>query len=253
MIRPLAALLAALVAAAAFALPAGALDLTTMNDAERQAFRAEIRAYLLENPEVIMEAVAVLEQRQAEAQVADDTTLIAANEAAIFDDEHSWVGGNPEGDITLVEFMDYRCGYCRRAAPEVAELLESDGNIRFIVKEFPILGEQSELSARFAIATLQHSGANAYEAIHDALMAFNGEVDEAALRRLGTSLGLETEAIMAAMDSAEVSRVIAENHALARELGISGTPSFVLEDRMLRGYLPLEAMRDLAAEVRAEG
>lgn len=251
--RPLAAALAALAATAALSLPAQALDLAGMTDAERQAFRSEIRAYLLENPEVIMEAVAVLEQRQAEAQAQDDTTLIAANEAAIFDDDQSWVGGNPEGDITLVEFMDYRCGYCRRAAPEVAELLQSDGKIRFVVKEFPILGEQSVLSARFAIATLQLAGANAYEGVHDALMAFSGEVDEAALRRLGDSLGLDTKAILARMDSAEVSQVIADNHRLARDLGISGTPSFVLEDRILRGYLPLEAMEEVAAQVRADG
>lgn len=251
--RPLATALAALATTAALSLPAQALDLAGMTDAERQAFRTEVRAYLLENPEVIMEAVAVLERRQAEAQAQDDSALVAANEAAIFDDEHSWVGGNPEGDITLVEFMDYRCGYCRRATPEVAELLESDGNIRFVIKEYPILGDESVLSSRFAIATLQTSGANAYEAVHDALMAFSGELDEGSLRRLGDTLGLETEAIMARMDSDEVSQVIAENHRLARELGISGTPSFVMENQVLRGYLPLEVMQDLAEQVRADG
>lgn len=250
MTRPLLPALAALVA---LALPAQALDIGQMTAAERQGFRAEVRAYLLENPEVIMEAVAVLEQRQAAAQAEGDADLIAANADAIFDDARSWTGGNPEGDITLVEFMDYRCGYCRRAAPEVTELVEGDRMIRFIVKEFPILGDQSVLSSRFAIATLQLAGADSYKAAHDALLAFGGEADAAALRRLGESLGLDTEAIMARMDSAEVAQVIADNHQLAQKLGISGTPSFVLENRMLRGYLPLDAMQSLAAQIRAGG
>ena len=137
---------------AAFMAPAHALDVTEMSKEERAAFRAEVRAYLLENPEVIMEAVAVLEQRQTAQQAEDDISLIRGNADAIFSDGHSWVGGNPEGDVTVVEFMDYRCGYCRRASPEVTELVNSDGDIRFILKEFPILGEESMLSSRYAIA-----------------------------------------------------------------------------------------------------
>src|SRR5690554_6664573 len=114
--------------------PAQAFDITDMSDAERSALRAEIRAYLLDNPEVIMEAVEVLEQRQAEAQARCDVDLVRINAEAIFNDGHSWVGGNPEGDITLVEFTDYRCGFCRRAHDDLTQLLELDGNIRFIVK-----------------------------------------------------------------------------------------------------------------------
>lgn len=122
-------------------------DLTSMTDAERAAFGAEVRAYLLENPEVIMEAVAALEQRQAADAANTDRTLVETYSNAIFNDGHSWVGGNPDGDITLVEFLDYRCGYCRKASSEVEQLLETDGNIKFIVKEFPILGEESVISA----------------------------------------------------------------------------------------------------------
>ena len=143
-------------------LPAKALDLTQMTDEERAIFREEVRAYLMDNPEVIMEAVAVLEAREAEAQAQADLSLVSDNAADIFDDGFSWVGGNPDGDITLVEFLDYRCGFCKRAHGEVAKLLESDGNIRLIVKEFPILGEQSLLASRFAVATKQVAGDDAY-------------------------------------------------------------------------------------------
>lgn len=245
-------LLPALAALAALSLPAAALDLENMTEAEREIFRQEIRAYLLENPEVIMEAVAVLEQREAAAQTEADKALIAENADAIFDDGHSWVGGNPQGDITLVEFMDYRCGYCRRAEPEVTDLIEFDGNIRFVIKEFPILGEQSTLSSRFAIATKQVAGDDAYKAVHDALIAFNGDITETSLKRLGETLGLDTQAIMAHMDSADVNAVIAANHQLAQKLGLSGTPSFVMENQILRGYMPREAMEELAAEIRAD-
>ena len=236
--------------AALTALPGQALDLDSMSDAERDAFRAEIRAYLLDNPEVIMEAVAVLEQRQAEAQAQNDVELVIANEEAVFNDGHSWIGGNPEGDITLVEFMDYKCGYCKRAFPEVNDLLEFDGNIKLIVKEFPILGEQSELASRFAIATLQTLGDEAYAQVHDALMVFSGDINQTALNRMAEGFGLDAAAIEAQMNSDEVTSVIAENRALAQRLNISGTPSFVMNDQMLRGYLPLDEMQRVVAEIR---
>ena len=158
------ALISAMALTVAFApTPSAALDLDAMTDGERAAFRAEVRAYLLDNPEVLMEAIRVLETRDQQAQVAADVALAQANADALFNDGYSYVGGNPDGDITLVEFMDYRCGYCRQAFAEVEQLLELDGNIRFIVKEFPILGEQSMLAAQFAIATQQVAGDDAYK------------------------------------------------------------------------------------------
>jgi len=245
-----------LVTAAAFslplALPAQALDLDNLTEAERATLHSEIRAYLLENPEVIMEAVAVLEERQAQGQAQADVDLVRANSDAIFNDGHSWVGGNPEGDITLVEFMDYRCGYCRRAVDEVNGLLEEDGNIRFIVKEFPILGEESVLASRFAIATQQVAGDEAYKSVHDALMAYNGAMNDTGFTRLADSLGLDANAIVAAMDSDAVTEVIAANHALGQRLQISGTPSFVMGDQMLRGFLPQDAMQDIANDIRTQ-
>ncbi|WP_299844266.1 DsbA family protein [uncultured Roseovarius sp.] len=238
--------------ASSLALPAQALDLDQMNDAEREMFRAEIRAYLLENPEVIMEAVAVLEERQANAQAQGDMDLVRVNAEDIFNDGHSWVGGNPDGDITLVEFMDYRCGYCRRAFDEVHDLLENDGNIRFIVKEFPILGEESTLASRFAIATQQLNGEEAYKSVHDALMTFKGGINEASLSRIADTLGLDPAVIIDHMNSDEVNQIIAENHALAQRLSISGTPSFVMANQMLRGYLPADEMQKLADEIRTQ-
>lgn len=241
----------AFVALALIAAPALASDLSDLSTIDRTALRAEIRAYLMENPEIILEAVQILDKRQASAAADADAELIAAHAGALFRDESSWVGGNRDGDITMVEFMDYRCGYCRKAAPELASVLKSDGNIRLIVKEFPILGDASMLSARFAIATLQLAGDDAYGQIHEALIAFKGEVSDIALRRLAEGLGLDADPILARMDAPEVTAVIAANHALARALNISGTPTFVVADEMLRGYLPADQMALLIADKRA--
>lgn len=236
----------------ALAQPATALDLETMNEANRALLREEIRAYLLENPEVIMEAVAVLEQREAQGQAQADSDLVKANAEALFNDSASWVGGNPEGDITLVEFMDYRCSYCRRAFDDVKGLLAADGNIRFIIKEFPILGEDSVLASRFAIATRQVAGDEAYKAVHDALMSYSGSMNQTGFTRLADTLGLDATRIVAEMNSDAVTEVIAANHALGQRMQITGTPSFVMGDQMLRGYLPQDAMQEIANEIRAQ-
>jgi len=241
----------ALTALALLAGPAQAVDLSQMTDSERSAFRAEVRAFLMENPEVILEAVQQLEQRQAEAEAQADLDLVKTNAEAIFNDGYSWVGGNPEGDITLVEFMDYRCGYCRKAVPEVESLLKSDGNIRFIVKEFPILGEASTISSRFAVATKQVAGDAAYAQVHDALLELQGDLSDVVLGRLAEGLGLDADAILARMDSDEVTEVLAKTRALAQTLNISGTPTFVLGDEMLRGYLPADQLEMIVAEKRA--
>ena len=246
-------ILAALALSTAIAAPAAAFDLEAMTDAERDAFRAEIRAYLLDNPEVLMEAIGVLEQREAEAQVAADEAMVAANLEAITDDGYSWVGGNPDGDITLVEFTDYRCGYCRRAHAEVEQLLSADGNIRFIIKEFPILGEGSVLSARFAIAVKNLHGDDAYKEAHDALITLRADATPESLERLAEALGHDAGEVFAEMESPAVSEVIDQNRALASALQISGTPTFVLGNRMLRGYVPAAQMQSLVDAERSEG
>ena len=244
-------LLSAALAFGALAVPAQALDLNAMSDAERDAFGNQVREYLMENPEVIMEAVRALEARQAEAQAEADVALVADNADALFDDGFSYVGGNPDGDIVLVEFMDYRCGFCKRAFGEVEKLLESDGNIRFVVKEFPILGEQSVLASRFAIATQMVAGDEAYKAVHDALMSFNGDITLASLRRLADTYGVDTAAVEAKMDDEEVTDRIRSTRALAQQLQITGTPTFVLQDELLRGYLPFDQLQTIVEDKRS--
>lgn len=233
--------------------PASALDLGQMTEAEEQAFGEAVRQYLLENPNVLMEAIAILEEREAVAQAEAEKDLIADSGPALFNDGHSHVGGNPEGDITIVEFIDYRCGFCRRAHPEVADLIGTDGNIRLITKELPILGEESVLASRFAISVLQEAGDEAYKDVNDTLISLRGAITPAALERVAIDAGLDAPKIMSKMDSEAVTSVIRENHALAQRLAINGTPSFVFDDRMVRGYLPLGEMQSLVETIRSGG
>lgn len=223
---------------------------TALAGLDRNAFGAEVRRYLLDNPEVIFEAVAEYERRTTAQQGEMDATLVEINHDAIFNDGYSWVGGNPDGDITLVEFMDYQCSFCRRAYAEVASLLEQDGNIRFIVKEFPILGPQSEVAARFAIAVHQMAGDDAYAQAHETLMQLDGAITSEVLDGIAAGLNLDPDAVNDRMNAAEITAIIDDNRALAQRLQISGTPTFVMGDELLRGFMPADAMQAIADDLR---
>lgn len=225
-------------------------SLAALNDSERQAFRDQVRAYLMESPEVLLEAIAVLEQRQQQNQTASDSDLVASNAEALFDDGYSFVGGNPDGDVTMVEFLDYRCTFCRRSHPEVAELILADGNIRYIVKEYPILGDQSVLASRFAISVLMNAGPSSYAIMLDTLMTFRGSFTRAALERLSDDMGLDTAVIMAGMNDDPVTTMINRNRALAQRMQINGTPGFIMGDQVIRGYVPLGDMQQIVAQIR---
>lgn len=239
-----------LVLATALNTPARALDLGNLTPAEKDAFGAQVRDYLLSHPEVLVQAIQALDARKAQDQAHGDAARIAAHAGALFHDPKSWTAGNPKGDITIVEFMDYRCPYCRKAYPEVNTLVRSDGNIRYIVKEFPILGPQSVLASRFAIAVLLADGPEAYGKIHDALMTARGDFTPAFLEHLAARFGLDGKKLLERAKADDVSKVIADNLALGDALQISGTPTFVVKDRMLRGYMPLDGMKQLVDEAR---
>ena len=227
-------------------------DAVPMTDAERQAFRAEIRQYLLDNPEVLVEAMDVLKARDEARAAALETAILTKHKAAFFASPADWVGGNPDGDVTIVEFMDYRCGYCRKAYSEVEELVSNDGNIRYVRKEFPILGEDSLISARFAVAVKLLHGDDAYKGAHDALIEMKVAPDEATLTQLAEGLGLDPGPVLARMAEGDVTEILKGNHGTADLLEISGTPTFIINDQVIRGYVPLADMRAYVAAMRED-
>lgn len=234
------------------ALPVGAESIfdQPLSAEDRAALREEFRAFLLDEPEILMEALAVLEQRQVVAQAMQDADIINAASQMIFDDGFSHVGGNPEGDVTIVEFIDYRCGYCRKAFPEVNDLVDTDGNIRIIYKEFPILGEESLLAGRFAVASQLALGEEAYGKLHDALMTMRGNVTEKSLKNQAERLGLDGDAIWAEMENPEIEMRLGATQMLASQLGLNGTPSFIIGDQIVRGYEPLASMAERVETAR---
>lgn len=232
------------------ATPAMAFDISAMSESERAAFGEAVRDYLMENPEVLIESINVLEERRAVTEAQNDVALVAANRQAIFEDGHSWVGGNPEGDLTMVEFIDYRCGVCRRFNQEVHDIVRNDGNIRLILKEFPILGQDSEASARFAVAVRQIAGDEAYVKAHDELIALRSEASIEALRGVAERIGVDADEIVNTMNTEPVTAVLRENRQLAERMAIQGTPTFVIGDQLLRG-VPGAGLTATVGQIRA--
>lgn len=231
---------------------AQAQGLENMTDAEREVFRSEVRAYLLDNPEVILEAIQVLEQRQAHEEAQSDIDLVKDNFEELTRDGFSWVGGNPDGAITIVEFSDYRCAYCKRAHSEVATLLAANDDVRLVLKEFPILGADSTLASRAAISVLTQQGNEIYGAFHDLLMAHNGAINIKTLSRLVKNAGGDADLMVAHLDDPLVDEIIAKNRDLANRMKITGTPSFLIGTEMLRGFAPASAMQDFVDRARSQ-
>lgn len=231
-------------------IPAGADGLEDMTESERAAFRAEVREYLVENPEVILEAIQVLESRRTAAAAEADRELVRQNALALGADGFSWVAGNPDGDVLVVEFLDYRCGFCKRAHAEVRELLAADPNIRFVEKQFPILGPESVEAAKVAMAALTLDPSR-YAELTDQLMAYRGNMTAQVALRMAGSLGYDVAALREGAVSPDIEARLAETYALAETLSIQGTPSFIIGTEVIRGYLPAEDLAAAVAEARS--
>ncbi|MEH6676819.1 DsbA family protein [Phenylobacterium sp.] len=212
------------------ALCASALALSACDRASDDAFGERVRAYLLEHPEVIEEAVQKLGEKREQEAAQAAVSAIEANRAALEQDPRDFVA-NPNGAITLTEFFDYRCGYCKIAAPEIQEIIDNNPDVRVVFKEFPIFGEQSDETA--AIMLTDQAKAKTLE-LHERLMA-EKSLDDAALDRHLTAVGIDPAAAREAAQAPAIQKQIADTHELAQTLGINGTPAFVIGDRLISG------------------
>lgn len=243
MLRPL-ALTSALAAALALAAPATAQELTP-DEVKRLALEA-----ILENPQIVMEAVAILRERDEQAQAEATRAAIADLSAELTRDPNAPVLGNPDGDVTIVEFFDYNCPYCKRAAAEVKAVLAADTNVRLVYREWPVLGEGSLFAARAALAARTQ---DKYEAFHWALMADQTRKDASAVLRIAESVGLDVQKLQADMEAPEIAAHLAKSDQLAQTLGFSGTPSFVVGDEAVFGYVPAADLTALVEAARMPG
>lgn len=216
---------------------------------QTQGIEEIVRQYLLDNPDVLVEALTIYRQRQKVVEKERQQQSVGVHRKALLEDPDAPVLGNPKGDVAIVEFFDYRCPYCRKAAPDVEKVVEEDGNIRLIMKEFPILGPQSAQAARAALASVRQGK---YEEFHVALMSKQGDMSDAHIRQIAREVGLDVDRLEEDMKSKEIQEMILKNHELARELGIKGTPAFVIGDTLVPGLVDLQTLKQLVAQARAK-
>lgn len=222
---------------------------TSMTLQQRLAFEKVIREYLLRNPEIIVEAMQTLRSREKAASSARRQNTLAHMKKDIYEDSSAPTGGNPKGDVTIVEFFDYNCGYCKRAHATVMSLLKSDGNIRYVFKEFPILGESSVVAARFALAAWNLDKSK-YVDFHSALMKSRGGLSESKILRMAKTSGFDAAALKAATKDPIIETSIQRNHAIAQALNITGTPAFIIGNQVIPGAIDLNTMKKIISEVR---
>lgn len=213
---------------------------------QQQAIEQIIKEYLIKNPEILIEAQGALEVKLEKAQAKRLKVAIAENAEQIFRQPNAAIAGDPDGDITVVEFFDYNCGYCRRGLSDVVKLVESDPKVRVVFKELPILSKGSEEAARVALAARNQGK---YWELHRALLEARGRANEASALKLAEGLGFDMEQLKADMDSEEVKAEIAQAEALAKKMGINGTPHFLVGDRSIPGA-PENLYEQLSAHVK---
>jgi protein-disulfide isomerase len=211
--------------------------------------RRFVKDYLVDNPQALQDALVELMQRRAPS-AADRTAAITANAAALFNSDRRTVLGNPGGDITLVEFVDYNCGYCRRALADMLDLARTDANLRIVLIEHPVLGPGSIEAARVAIALQMHRDAATYLEFHRRLLAGPGPANKARALAVAAELGLDGARLEAEAARPEVGAILEESRKLARALGLRGTPSYVVGDNVLFGAVGVVSLREKIAAAR---
>jgi protein-disulfide isomerase len=220
------------------------------SDSQRKEMESIIRDYLLANPELLREVGQLLDQKEKLAEEEQRRGGLASNAAQIFRDKNDFVAGNPNGNVTMVEFFDYNCGWCKKGFPEVMSLLETDKDLKIVMKEFPIFGGDSDYAAQAAIAANKQGK---YWALHVAMMSHEGKITKETVDELAAAQGLDMARLKKDMESPETAGILERNRTLAQSLAINGTPAFIIDDKLVPGYLPKAELAGAINDVRAKG
>ncbi|WP_421722968.1 DsbA family protein [Bauldia sp.] len=214
-----------------------------LSDQQKREVETTIRSHLIANPEIIRDAMEEFQRRQEEAEREAQMAAIEVNKDLLFSSERQVVLGNPDGDVTIVEFFDYNCGFCRRALDDMKRLIEEDENLRVVLKEFPVLGEGSVEAAQVSIA-VSLVAPDKIEEFHEALLTQPGQVNGAIAIAVAEEFGIDTDALLEQIDADEVDDTLTEVFTLANELSLTGTPSYVLASDVVIGAVGYDALRD---------
>jgi protein-disulfide isomerase len=235
--RLAAPLAAAMLLAAPVAAPA-----QTFSPEQRQQIESIVKEYLIAHPEVVQEVLAAVDKHQKDAEAQQQHATIRANNATLFNSPHQVVLGNPHGKIEMVEFFDYNCGFCKHALPDMVKLLDTNHDIKFVLKEFPVLGEGSVEAARVAVAARMQDPTK-YMEFHQKLLGGRGAADKARALAVAKEVGFDMARIQRDMASEEVNTTIAEDMKLADALGVNGTPSYVVGDELVVGAVGFDELK----------
>ena len=232
------------------ALMAGPALSAEFNAAQKADIENIVKAYLLEHPEILQDMSDKLKEKQAAAEEMARTKGLTENAEAVFKSPADPMVGNPKGDVVIVEFMDYNCGWCKRSVGEVKQLLDTDKNVKILFKDFPIFGEDSEYAAKAALAAnLQGK----YWELHQALYAVEGHVNAAVVDDVAGKLGIDVVRMKADMQKPEIAKQIDNNHGLGQLLALTGTPAFIVDQNISPGYIAFDEMKTQVANVRKAG
>jgi len=218
---------------------------------DKAAQQALVRETLLNDPEIIREAFIALQNREQEAQTAARKQALAESAQDVFHSAADFVAGNPDGDVTLVEFFDYNCAYCRGALADMNKLLETDPNLRFVLKEFPILSPGSVEAAKISIAVLKEDRDKFLE-FHRTLLSSRGQVDGARALEVAGELGLDVDQLKKDAAHPEVDDVLGDSQRLAVKLGVNGTPGYVVGDEVIPGAIGYDGLVEKIAAARTK-
>lgn len=226
--------------------PAAAQQSTPLSDAQEGAVRTLILETIRENPELLIETIVAYQNQVATETEERQREAIAERREELLSDPNSGVLGNPDGDTVIVEFYDYNCPYCRRAAPELSTLIAEDPDLRVVMREWPILGPDSEAAALASLAALAQGK---FTAFHDALMA-QPRANAATIRRAADAAGLDFAQLKADMRAPEFQAHIARSREIAQQLGITGTPTFIIGNTLVPGFVKSRQLAAIIAETR---
>lgn len=210
-----------------------------------------VESYLMANPTVLQRVSNALQTQLAAEKAQAAKAALEKFKPLIFGEKDQVVLGNPNGDVTLVEMFDYNCHYCRQALPDLAGLLESDKNLKVILREFPILSTESVEAARVAVLVNQAKGD--YWAFHQALFTARGKVGKDAALKAAADIGLDPKAIAAKMNDPAVTAVLNQSYGIAKELGVGGTPTYFIGDEIIPGAVGADELKQKIANMRACG
>ncbi|WP_156395991.1 DsbA family protein [Bosea sp. Leaf344] len=239
--------------AAGLAIAPAAAQTAALTPEQRKAVTDIVRETLLKNPEIIQEALVELEKRNAAEQAQAQANAVAAEKARLSDPATSVIIGNPQGDVTLVEFMDYNCGFCKRAMEDVRALAKDDPKLKIVIKDFPILGPDSVEASRVAVAAKNQLSGQKYFDFHVKLMATKGRINAAKALEVAKESGIDLARLQKDMEAPATRAAIEDTVALGDRLGLTGTPAFILGDEVVFGAVGQAALKQKIESVRKCG